>query len=59
MAMEFRDVQGVETIGVGDCLHMRDDEDRGVKYDNQVSALDGGNIDQDRKHKRSRFRMSG
>lgn len=38
---------------------MRDDEDRGVKYDNQVSALDGGNIDQDRKQKRSRFRRSG
>lgn len=31
-------------MGVGDYLHVRDDEDRGVKYDNQVSALKDGSI---------------
>lgn len=46
MAVEFdlRDVQEEGTTGIGDYLHVRVDEDRGVKYDSQVSALDSGSI---------------
>lgn len=44
MEFDLRYVQEWGPTEVGNYLHMRDDEDRGVRYGSQVSALKSSSI---------------